>query len=125
MNVLLIGLGAAGGKAVANAVEKGVIEEKDTVIVNSTSKDFPSNYGGKTVILSPNDTGCGKEISIAREYAMDAIKNGKFNFDNINDYSTVILCTSVEGGTGSGATPILAKFFAEAFFQRHHRQQNV
>ena len=43
-----------------------------------------------------------------------------FNFDNIEDYSTVIFCTSVEGGTGSGATPVLAKFFAEYFGRNTH-----
>jgi hypothetical protein len=74
----LIGVGAAGNKAVVNAVEKGVVKESDTVIVNSTSKDFPASYKGTTIILSPNDTGCGKEISIAEEYAIDAIKQGKY-----------------------------------------------
>ena len=120
MNCLLIGVGAAGNKAVMNAIDKGIINVEDTVIVNSTSKDFPIGYEGKTIILSPNDTGCGKEISIAREYAIDAIKNGKFNLSNIDNYSTVIFCTSVEGGTGSGATPILAKFFADYFGRNTH-----
>ena len=120
MHTLLIGVGAAGDKAVVNAIEKGVVNVKDTVIINSTSKDFPAGYEGKTIILSPNDTGCGKEISIAREYAMNAIKQGKLNLDNIEDYSTVIFCTSVEGGTGSGATPVLAKFFADYFGRNTH-----
>ena len=120
MNCLLIGVGAAGNKAVVNAVEKGVVDVKDTVIINSTSKDFPDGYDGKKIILSPNDTGCGKEVSIAREYAMNAIKQGKLNFDNIDEYSTVIFCTSVEGGTGSGATPILAKYFSEMHGRNTH-----
>lgn len=120
MRTLICGVGAAGNKSVVNAIEKGVVDEKDTVIVNSTSKDFPANYKGKTIILSPNDMGCGKEVSVAREYAMNAIKQGKFNFDNIGDYSTVIFCTSVEGGTGSGATPLLAQFFANYFGRNTH-----
>lgn len=120
MNILLAGVGCAGNWATVNAIQKGVIAEEDTMIINSTSKDFPEGYNGKKIILSPDDTGCGKEINIARDYAIDAIKQGKFNLDNINNYSTVIFCTSVEGGTGSGATPLLAKFFVEVFGRNTH-----
>lgn len=120
MKTLLVGIGAAGNKAVMEAVELGAVEEKDTIIINSTSKDFPKKYDGKKIVISPSDSGCGKERSIAKDYAISAIKAGKLNIDEVNQYATVIVCTSVEGGTGSGSTPIIAKFFNQVYKKNVH-----
>ena len=120
MKTLLIGIGAAGNKAAMCAVEEGVVKEEDAIIINSTSKDFPKEFKGKTIALSPQDTGCGKERTIAKEYAMNAIKSGKLNFPEIGNYTTVIIVTSVEGGTGSGSTPIIAKFFNQVHRKNVH-----
>ena len=121
MKTMLIGIGAAGNKAVLNAVEAGVMKVEDTVIINSTSKDFPKEYTGTKIVLSDGDTGCGKERSIAKEYAKKAMTDGKFNFnERIAEYLTVIIATSVEGGTGSGSTPIIAKMFNKVFTKNVH-----
>ena len=120
MKTLLIGNGAAGSKAAMEAVVQGVLDEKDVILVNSTSKDMPKEFGGKTIILSSQDTGCGKERHVAKQYAENALKKGLFNFDNIGEYTTVIFATSVEGGTGSGSTPILAKFFNQVHKKNVH-----
>ena len=120
MKTLLIGIGAAGNKAVVTAVKEGVVAEEDAIIINSTSKDFPKEFGGKTIVLSPKDTGCGKERAIAKEYAMAAIKAGKLNIENINNYTTVVIASSVVGGTGSRSTPIIAKFFNQVFRRNTH-----
>ena len=113
ISTLVVGVGAAGNKAVVDAIDNHVVKEEDTLIINSTSKDFPTEYNGRKIVLSPADLGCGKERPVAKEYAKDAMSHGKFNLDNILDYETVIIITSVEGGTGSGATPIIAKFFQQ------------
>lgn len=120
MKTLLVGIGAAGNKAVMNAVKQNVVAEDDTIIINSTSKDFPAEYNGIKIILSPNDKGCGKERSVAKDYALTAISSGKLNIDKVNTYTTVIICTSVEGGTGSGSTPIIAKFFNQVYRKNVH-----
>lgn len=120
MKSFLIGIGAAGNKAVAQAVAEGTVTLEDTLIVNSTDKDFPEEYQGQKITLSPHNTGCGKERDIAKDYALSAIQSGKFNLDCINKYHSVIICTSVEGGTGSGSTPIIAKFFNEVFKKNVH-----
>lgn len=121
MKVMLIGVGAAGNKAVLNAVEAGVMDVDDTIIINSTSKDFPKEYKGTTIVLSDGDTGCGKERAIAKEYTKVAMSDGKFNFnERIAKYQTVIIATSVEGGTGSGSTPIIAKMFNKVFTKNVH-----
>ena len=120
MKVLLVGIGAAGNKAVVNAIDRGIIDINDTIIINSTSKDFPPEYDGKKIILSANDTGCGKERPIAYEYAEQAMKSGKFTLDGIGEYVTVAIVTSVEGGTGSGASPIIAKMFSKVYNKNVH-----
>jgi cell division GTPase FtsZ len=120
MKTLLIGVGAAGNKAVYEAVNCKLFKETDTVIINSTSKDFPKDYKGNKIILSPNDTGCGKERSAAKEYVKLAIKAGKLNIENISNYDTIIICTSVEGGTGSGSTPIIAQYFKQVANKNVH-----
>lgn len=120
MKVLLLGTGACGNKVVMTAIDKGIIDVEDTMMINSTRKDFPKEYTGKTIVLSGTDTGCGKERSIAKEYTRKAIGEGKFTIDNINDYTTVIIATSVEGGTGSGCAPIISKFFNQVCLRNTH-----
>ena len=121
MKTLLIGTGAAGNKAVLEAVMEGIVTPQDAIMVNSTSKDFPENFSGQKIIISPSNAGCGKERSIAKDCVLNAIKAGKFNdIKDINSYTTVIICTSVEGGTGSGSAPILAKFFNQVMKKNVH-----
>ena len=119
MKVLLVGIGAAGNKAVYEAVNSELFKEEDTVIINSTSKDFPKGYKGRQIVLSPKNTGCGKERQIAKEYVKYAIQAGNFNMD-ISRYDTVIIATSVEGGTGSGSTPLIAKYFQQVVKKNVH-----
>ena len=121
MKIMLIGVGASGNKAVINSISRGVVKEQDTILINSTSKDIPKDYTGNTIIISPDDYGCGKEIKVARKYAMNAIKTGKFDgCDNALEYDSIIFITSTEGGTGSGATPILAQYFAQKYGRNVH-----
>jgi len=118
MKVLLIGIGAAGNKAVVQAIEDKVIAEEDSIIINSTDKDFPKEFNGKKIILSPNNQGCGKERATAYAFTKALIENDTLNID-CSKYTTVIVCASVEGGTGSGSAPLIAKYF------KHVHNRNV
>lgn len=120
MKILLVGVGAAGNKAVVNAVDSKIVKVEDTMIINSTSKDFPDGYSGRKIILSNTDTGCGKERNIANEYTKAAISAGKFTFDNMGEYISVVIVTSVEGGTGSGSSPLIAKLFSQVYKKNVH-----
>lgn len=123
MRVLLIGVGAAGNKAVVTAINEKAVNVEDTIIVNSTAKDFPKEYTGRKIVLNDRSDGggCGKERKFSNQLITKAIKEGKFNLnENINNYSTVIIATSIEGGTGSGATPMLAKFFNKVYTKNVH-----
>lgn len=123
MKTLLIGVGAAGNKAVLDVVNQNVtgITKDDIVLINSTSKDIPAEFEGTTVILSPDDSGCGKERGIAKEYVLEAIQSGKMELSKqAENYEAVIVVTSLEGGTGSGAAPIIAKYCDEMIGKNTH-----
>lgn len=111
MKFRYIGIGAAGNKAIRELITERVCDEGDVVLVNSTDKDIPKDFNGDVVILSKTNSGCGKERKIARELAIESMKEGKF--DNLVDgegVDSVLIATSVEGGTGSGSTPIIGKY---------------
>ena len=112
MRALVIGTGAAGNKAVINLLESGIILEEDTLLINSTLKDIPEKYRNNSVQLSQEYEGCGKERRIAKEITLDALKDGSLNILDLIKYEheKVIIVTSMEGGTGSGSTPILADY---------------
>lgn len=119
MKIFLVGTGAAGNKAVVEAIDRGVVDIEDTMMINSTSRDFPPEYEGNKIILTTKNTGCGKERNVAKGYIKDAIQEGQFSM-NVSEYSAIIIATSVEGGTGSGTAPILAKYFNKVCAKNTH-----
>ena len=120
MNFKIFGIGAAGNKCALKLLELGVCNKEDLVLVNSTKRDIAESYDGKLYIFNSTEGGCGKERSVGREYAANAMRAGKFD-DAITDKDeSVILITSLEGGTGSGATPIMAKYFSEVLGKNVH-----
>ena len=120
--IFVIGTGAAGNKMVNSAIKAGAIDVDDTLLVNSTSKDFPEDYTGKKIVLSSTNTGCGKERQLSKLYTTNAIKNGLFDINNFgsNKYTTVYIVSSVEGGTGSGSATILAQYFNQVHVLNAH-----
>lgn len=113
MKFKIFGLGAGGNKAALKLLENGICTKEDLVLVNSTKRDIPTDYDGKTSIINTTDGGCGKERSVARQYVLDAIKTGKFDDVFTESDESYIFITSLEGGTGSGATPVIAKYCSE------------
>lgn len=122
MKPLVIGVGAAGNKAALTVAQMNEeITVDDVILVNSTTKDIPQGFTGQTIILSPDDTGCGKQRSDAKGYVISAIQSGKFDFDDkVNDYDIIIVISSLEGGTGSGASPMIASYCSQHFGKNTH-----
>jgi len=111
LKIKVIGTGAAGGKAVINLVEKGIISENQIMIINSTAKDIPEKYKNKAVLFA-NSSGCAKERHRARELAYNALKQGSINIDGFfdPDDKMCVIVTSIEGGTGSGSSTVFADY---------------
>ena len=112
MKFKIIGNGAAGNKAVMEIIKEGLIDQEDAILINSTDKDFPTDFKGKTVILSGENNGCGKERAIAKEYVANILETSTIDslFDAEDD--SAIIITSLEGGTGSGSTPLLGNYLS-------------
>lgn len=111
--IFVVGLGAAGNKAVIRAIDLEVIDPAYTVLVNSTEKDIPAEYKEKSIIIGNNLKGCGKERKLARNAMLSYLKNTE-TFSNIpGNVDRVVIVTSVEGGTGSGSSTVLAKYIRD------------
>ena len=119
ISALILGCGAAGNKAVTAMVASGIVDVDDCILINSTSKDFPIDFDGKKIVMSPRDTGCGKERKISKEYTLKLIKDGMLNIP-VDKYTTVIIVGSCCGGTGSGSICTLGRFFAEVYNRNVH-----
>lgn len=113
----LIGLGAAGNKAVIEAIERGFDRTK-CLLINSTLKDIPAEYHDISTNIGGQRGGCGKERNVSKELTVLSFRDGSLELLSalLDDRDeTVFLVTSTEGGTGSGSTPLIAKYFKEMF----------
>ena len=113
----LIGIGAAGNKAVIDTVNAGVVLEEDMFLINTTGRDIPENYKSQALILNDggNLGGCGKEPDLGEKRILEAIKNQKLNLKTmVQPYHTsVTVVASAEGGTGCGGAPVIARYVAD------------
>lgn len=116
LELVLFGIGAAGNKAAIEAIEERVIGKERVKLVNTTLKDVPEMYKNDPNMIIKFSSmlgGCGKEPIKGQKAMFQAIKSREIDFSTIitHDTKAVVLVTSVEGGTGCGATPVIAKYF--------------
>ena len=112
MRFKIFAVGAAGNKAAIALVEQGIVDKEDIVLINSTIKDIPAEYRDFAIRLSDTVQGCGQERSLAKQICLEAIKSGRLNLDSIMDpvHDKAVIITSTCGGTGSGASVIIADY---------------
>lgn len=115
MKFLCIGLGACGNKMAINLVKNGIVEREDVKLINSTLKDIPTEYKDYAIRLSDSQQGAAQERKRGKEMAIEAIKSGRLNLDAICEpqHQKVIILTSLSGGTGSGASVVIAKYLKD------------
>lgn len=114
----VIGVGAAGNKGAIKLLSDRVIQNKeDILLVNSTNKDVPNEYMDMFVQIGDKSQlgGCGKEPNIGEKICLEALQNGSLDLDKFikPDTKIVIIICSTEGGTGSGAAPVIAKYLRQ------------
>ena len=122
MKAKVIGIGAAGNKAAITLIEREVVGRTDVMLLNSTLKDIPYEYNDIAVQLTNSTGGCGKERDLAKTLALDTIKDNTNLFDGFldPDDDMVIIVNSSEGGTGCGASVVIAKYFKEVLDTNVH-----
>ena len=115
METKVIGIGAAGNKAAIALIEQEILDASHVMLLNSTLRDVPLNY--KAIAKKFSDTlgGCGKERKLAQQFMINALQNDVFNLEGFIDPKDdmIIIASSSEGGTGCGASIVLAEYIHE------------
>ncbi|GHU00631.1 hypothetical protein FACS1894186_1620 [Alphaproteobacteria bacterium] len=106
--IAIVGVGGAGGNAVNNMVETGVIGV-DFIAANTDAQDLERSLAQNRLQLGLNTTrglGAGADPAKGREAAMESMDR---IIDAISSYNMVFVVAGMGGGTGTGAAPIIAK----------------
>lgn len=111
----IIGIGAAGNKAVIALMKKYPELTNDCVLINSTLKDVPSEYRDKALEMSGSFKGCAKERSVANSMMYNTLSDDSFEYVQNPDEAMCIIVTSSEGGTGSGASTVIADYIDQVY----------
>ncbi len=111
-NIKVIGIGGGGGNAINRMIEAG-IEGVEFIAVNTDLQALSNNKAGMKVQIGSQLTkglGSGGRPDIGKEAAMEDTER---LLETIEGADMVFLTTGLGGGTGTGATPILANLASE------------
>lgn len=110
--IKVIGVGGGGGNAVNRMVEAG-IENVEFIALNTDTQDLLKSNAHVKIPIGRDITkglGAGSDPQIGRKAAEESIEDIK----NALDGASMIFITACEGGgTGTGASPIVAKLAHE------------
>ncbi len=111
-NIKVIGIGGGGGNAINRMIEAG-IEGVEFIAVNTDLQALSNNAAGMKIQIGNQLTkglGSGGRPDIGKEAAMEDTEK---LLEIIEGADMVFLTTGLGGGTGTGATPILANLASE------------
>ncbi len=110
--IKVIGIGGGGGNAVNRMIETG-IEGVQFIAVNTDLQNLDSNKAKKKIQIGEQLTkglGSGGRPDIGKEAAVEDTEK---IIELLQDTDMVFLTAGLGGGTGTGATPILANLASE------------
>ncbi|MGB9760872.1 MAG: cell division protein FtsZ [Caldimicrobium thiodismutans] len=111
-NIKVIGVGGAGGNAVAHMIKRG-LTGVEFIVANTDYKVLSMNPVPVKIQLGKNLTrglGAGGKPEIGRKAAEESEKDLR---DLLKDADMVFLAAGMGGGTGTGATPFIASLCKE------------
>lgn len=120
LNAKIIGIGAAGNKAAIELMKEIPELTNNIILINTTLKDVPGEYKDKAFELEGTFKGCAKEREVANQIMINNLKSGNFDYVYDDKDSMCIIVTSSEGGTGSGASIMLAKYISQVYKMHIH-----
>ncbi len=106
--ISVIGVGGAGGNAVANMV-RAEIEGVDFIVANTDAQSLNNSVAEHRIQLGPEITqglGAGSRPEIGRAAAEETVAEIERALDNVN---MVFIAAGMGGGTGTGAAPVIAE----------------
>ena len=104
----VVGIGGAGGNAVNNMI-RSELDGVDFIAANTDAQALAQSLAGTRVQLGKNSTrglGAGSRPEVGREAAEEDIDE---ILEHIAESNMVFLAAGMGGGTGTGATPVIAK----------------
>ncbi len=111
--IFVIGVGGGGGNAVSSMIEEGGISGVEFIAVNTDSQALLSNKAGIKIQIGENLTkglGSGGNPEIGKKAAEESIEKVK---EEIQGADMVFITCGMGGGTGTGASPVIAKVAKE------------
>ncbi len=106
--IAVIGIGGAGGNAVANMI-KAQVEGVDFIIANTDAQALNSSPAEFRIQLGPDITqglGAGSRPEVGRAAAEETIEQVKTAIEGAH---MVFIAAGMGGGTGTGAAPVIAE----------------
>ncbi|WP_225008516.1 cell division protein FtsZ [Novosphingobium percolationis] len=106
--ITVIGVGGAGGNAIANMIRAG-IEGVDFIVVNTDAQALNNSIADTRIQLGPDITqglGAGARPEVGRAAAEETLEDIERALDGVH---MVFIAAGMGGGTGTGAAPVIAE----------------
>jgi cell division protein FtsZ len=106
--ITVIGVGGAGGNAIANMIE-AEIEGVDFIVANTDAQALNSSSAEHRIQLGPDITqglGAGSRPEVGRAAAEETVDEIERALEGVN---MVFIAAGMGGGTGTGAAPVIAQ----------------
>jgi cell division protein FtsZ len=106
--ITVIGVGGAGGNAIANMIE-AEIEGVDFIVANTDAQALNNAVAEHRIQLGPDITqglGAGSRPEVGRAAAEETVEDIERALDGVN---MVFIAAGMGGGTGTGAAPVIAE----------------
>lgn len=106
--ITVIGIGGAGGNAIANMIEAEV-EGVDFIAANTDAQALTNSLAEKRIQLGPDITGglgAGARPEVGKAAAEETVKEIEDALEGVN---MVFIAAGMGGGTGTGAAPVIAE----------------
>jgi cell division protein FtsZ len=108
-NIKVVGVGGAGGNAVANMISKGV-SGVEFITANTDSQALARTNAPLTIRLGDTGLGAGANPSVGRECAVNSRRSIT---EALEGAHMVFITAGMGGGTGTGAAPVIAEIARE------------
>ena len=111
--IRVLGIGGGGGNALGSMISQSNIQGVDFVSINTDAQALLLNQSATKIQIGENLTkglGSGGDAMIGQNAAEESAEKIK---DMLEGSDMVFLTAGMGGGTGSGATPIIAKLAKE------------
>ncbi len=106
--ITVIGVGGAGGNAIANMIE-AEIEGVDFIVANTDAQALNNSVAEHRIQLGPDITrglGAGSRPEVGRAAAEETMEEVERALEGCN---MVFIAAGMGGGTGTGAAPVIAE----------------